>query len=143
MTGEHGPNLARFHQAQQPVFAEVRAELRGGRKLSHWMWFVFPQLAGLGASPIAQFYALSSLAEARAFFADPILGPRLREATALVLGHGDKSLHRIFGAPDDAKFRSCMTLFEQAAPQEPLFSRALAVFCAGGRDPRTLALLAV
>lgn len=136
-------DLARFLDAQRPVVATVLRELRDGRKQSHWMWFMFPQIAGLGASPTSRAYALRSLDEARAFLADPILGARLREMTGLVLDHRDKTLRQIFGAPDDAKFFSCMTLFERAAPGESLFSTALEVFCAGERDGRTLALLGV
>lgn len=133
--------LARFLDAQGPVIETVRRELRAGRKQSHWMWFVFPQIAGLGQSPMSQLYSLRSLDEARAFGEHESLGARLRELTALALSHDQRSLHEIFGSPDDVKFVSCMTLFERAAPKEKLFSRALDRFCAGQRDPRTLAAL--
>ncbi|MGO8738235.1 DUF1810 domain-containing protein [Rhodoblastus sp.] len=131
-------DLQRFVAAQNGVYENVRAELRGGRKRNHWMWFVFPQIAGLGFSPMAQLYALSSLDEARAFLAHPVLGPRLRDCVELVNGVGDKSLFDIFGDPDDLKFRSSMALFERAAPDEPGFSRALDKYCDGVRDPLTL-----
>lgn len=131
-------NLQRFVAAQDGVYENVREELRVGRKRSHWMWFVFPQFKGLGFSPVAQFYAISSLDEARCFLAHPVLGPRLRDCAALVNRIEGKSLFDIFGDPDDLKFRSSMTLFERAAPDEPAFSSALDKFCRGVRDPLTL-----
>ena len=131
-------HLQRFVAAQDNVFPIAREELRGGRKRSHWMWFVFPQFKGLGFSPMAQFYALSSLDEARAFLAHPVLGPHLRECVELVNRIEGKSLFDIFGDPDEMKFCSSMTLFERAAPDEPAFSRALDKFCQGVRDPLTL-----
>ena len=139
-------DLARFVHAQDPVFAAVVAELRAGRKRTHWMWFVFPQLRGLGASPMAVAYGIGSLAEAMAFLAHPVLGGRLVSCTDTVLAHADRSLHAIFGAPDDAKFRSSMTLFARAAdargtPREAVFETALLRFCAGSRDERTITLL--
>lgn len=136
-------DLQRFVAAQDGVYRQACAELRGGRKRSHWMWFVFPQIAGLGFSPIAQFYALSSLDEARAFLAHPVLGPRLRECADLVNRIEGRSLYDIFGDPDEVKFRSSMTLFERAAPEEPVFARALDKFCGGVRDPLTLEKLKV
>ncbi len=135
-------NLERFVDAQAPVFEMVVAELTAGRKRSHWMWFIFPQLRGLGHSPTAQFYAIASLAEARAYHAHPLLGPRLELCTRTVLESRARSLDELFGSPDDLKFRSCMTLFEIAAPEVPLFARALDRWCAGERDDRTLELLA-
>lgn len=133
--------LERFAAAQANVIARVKDELRAGRKQSHWMWFIFPQLAGLGFSPMAQRYAISSLAEARAYLAHPLLGARLRECTELVLAIHGKTAHAIFGSPDDLKFRSCLSLFAEAAPDEIVFNIALAKYFAGAKDPRTLALL--
>lgn len=135
------PDLQRFVEAQAPVWNQVRAELAAGRKRTHWMWFVFPQLQGLGSSAMARHYAIEDLAEARAYLRHPLLGARLREVTQLVLQHADTPLGQIFGWPDDLKFCSSMTLFEAADPAEPLFSSALARLC-GARDERTLALLA-
>jgi uncharacterized protein (DUF1810 family) len=142
VTGDPAPDLERFVAAQAPVFDTVLAELRGGRKRTHWMWFVFPQLRGLGHSQTARFYGIASLAEATAYHAHSLLGPRLVRCTQLVLDSPAASLHAIFGSPDDMKFRSCMTLFEAAAPGEPTFGRALDRCCDGARDERTLQLLA-
>jgi uncharacterized protein (DUF1810 family) len=133
-------DLDRFVKAQAPIYERVRAELGAGQKQSHWMWFVFPQLQGLGSSPRAVYYGIRSLKEARAYLAHPILGPRLDEATRLVLAVRDRSLQEIFGSPDDAKFRSSMTLFARAAEPGSLFEEALATSCAGA-DERTDALL--
>src|SRR6478735_8990515 len=108
-------DLERFVTAQEPVFAAVLEELRLGQKRSHWMWFVFPQLRGLGHSSMAQFYGIGSLAEARAYLAHPLLGSRLLQCTRTVLAVDGRSLHAIFGAPDDTKFCACMTLFSRAA----------------------------
>jgi uncharacterized protein (DUF1810 family) len=135
-------NLQRFVDAQADVFDRVEMELRAGRKRSHWMWFIFPQLAGLGFSQMSQFFALESVEEARAYLGHPILGERLRACTNWVCAVEGRSLGEIFGAPDDAKFRSCMTLFAQAAPQEPIFGEALAKLCGGQPDPATVELLA-
>lgn len=134
-------DLQRFLEAQAPVIAAVRAELAHGRKTSHWMWFVFPQLAGLGRSVLAQRYALASLDEAKAYAAHPVLGARLRELAGLVLAHTDRSAHEIFGWPDDVKFHSCMTLFSRAVPDERVFRTALDRFFGGSEDAGTLALL--
>ena len=139
MNDQHG--LRRFVDAQDKVYARVRAELSSGRKTGHWMWFVFPQLTGLGRSPTAERYAISSLDEAEAYLAHPVLGPRLEECTQLVNAVEGKSLREIFGSPDDLKFRSSMTLFAHAAPEEPLFREALDKYCSGEEDPLTLALL--
>ena len=130
-------DLQRFVAAQAPVYAQVAAELAAGRKRSHWMWFVFPQLKGLGRSAMAQHYGIASLAEARAYWAHPLLGPRLAQCTGLVLAIDGPSVHEIFGSPDDLKFRSCMTLFAQATG-EPLFTRALEKYFGGEADPRTV-----
>jgi len=135
-------NLSRFVLAQDPVFSRVCAELAAGRKQSHWMWFIFPQLAGLGSSPLAQRYAIGSLAEARAYLAHPLLGERLRSCTQLVNRISGHTVQEIFGYPDYLKFRSSMTLFAHAAvgPVEP-FSEALARYFAGEEDPLTRELL--
>lgn len=134
-------DLGRFVAAQGPVYEQVRAELAGGKKLSHWMWFVFPQLSGLGSSAMAMRYALASRAEAAAYWRHPLLGPRLRECSELVLAIRDKSAFEIFGQPDDMKLRSCMTLFANSVEREPLFQQVLARYYAGRQDERTLALL--
>ena len=133
--------LDRFVQAQAPVYQQVVAELRAGRKASHWMWFVFPQIAGLGHSAMAQRYALSSLEEARAYLEHPVLGERLRECSALVLAVPDRTVHEIFGAPDDLKFHSSMTLFHRAAPEVALFGQCLQRYFEGVEDAGTLARL--
>ena len=144
MTSPDPFDLARFVSAQEPVFTAVLAELHAGRKRTHWMWFVFPQMRGLGASETAMFYAIGSLAEAAAFLAHPILGERLTLCTRTVLGVEHRSLQAIFGPPDDAKFRSCMTLFAHAAgPGGSVFQAALDRFCMGSADERTMALLAM
>jgi uncharacterized protein (DUF1810 family) len=134
-------DLARFVAAQAPIYAQAVAELAAGRKRSHWMWFVFPQLEGLGASAMAQRYAIRSLAEAHAYLDHPLLGARLRECVELVSKVEGHSAHEIFGSPDDLKFHSSMTLFAAAAPQEPLFTEALRKYFDGRHDPRTLAIL--
>jgi uncharacterized protein (DUF1810 family) len=131
-------NLQRFVDAQDAVYGRVCAELKNGRKQSHWMWFVFPQIAGLGHSAMAQRYAISSLAEAKAYLDHPILGPRLRECVRLVLAVHGRSVHEILGSPDDLKFRSCLTLFAHAAPDEPLFREALQRYFQGREDPLTV-----
>ncbi|MEE7440352.1 DUF1810 domain-containing protein [Methylobacterium oryzae] len=134
-------DLGRFVAAQEGVYARALAELQAGDKRSHWMWFVFPQIAGLGASPMAQRYAIGSLAEAQAYAAHPVLGARLRACTAAVNAVAGRSAHAIFGSPDDLKFRSSMTLFARAVPGEPVFADALARYFDGVPDPRTLAKL--
>ena len=133
--------LQRFVDAQQPVYAAVLSELRSGRKRSHWMWFIFPQVAGLGHSATSRTFAVSSLAEAGAYLAHPTLGPRLRECAALVGSIEGRSIEQIFGHPDDLKFHSSMTLFARAAPQEPIFASCLQKYFSGQPDARTLALL--
>jgi uncharacterized protein (DUF1810 family) len=134
-------DLERFVTAQEPVFDTVLSELRAGRKRSHWMWFVFPQLRGLGHSAMAERYGISSLAEARAYLAHPVLGPRLDLCTRTVLEIETASLHAIFGSPDDVKFQSCVTLFALAAEEDNPFQRALDRWCDGRPDERTLALI--
>lgn len=131
-------NLQRFVDAQEPIYEQARAELRAGRKRGHWMWFVFPQLAGLGASPMAQRYAISSLAEAAAYLDHSLLGRRLRECTLLVIAVEGRPIRKIFGYPDDLKFRSSMTLFARAAPDSRLFAEAIHTYFPDGFDPLTL-----
>ena len=133
--------LQRFIDAQTPVYAQVIAELARGRKSSHWMWFVFPQLAGLGRSEMARHYGIAGRDEAIAYWQHPVLGPRLAECTGLVLAVDGKTALQILGAPDDLKFRSSMTLFEQVAPTEPRFVQALEKYFDGEHDSKTLALL--
>ena len=136
-------DLDRFVRAQDPVIADVRAELRAGRKSTHWMWFVFPQLAGLGFSHRAQYYGIASLEEARAYLGHSALGPRLIECTGLVNAVEGRTAHDIFGSPDDMKFRSSMTLFSLAAPRQSAFADALDRYFGGQPDPGTLELLGV
>ena len=131
-------DLQRFVTAQEPVWEEVRLELTHGRKTSHWMWFIFPQIKGLGRSSIAQHYAISSKAEAAAYLDHLVLGPRLRECTRLVLEVQGRSLDDIFGSPDDIKFCSSMTLFAHATSDNQLFLDALQKHCSGRFDPLTI-----
>ena len=134
-------NLRRFIDAQQGVFTTALAELAAGAKRTHWMWFIFPQLAGLGRSPVAQFYAIGSIGEARAYLEHPVLGPRLDECVEAVLTwSGRLSAVDILGVIDAVKFRSSLTLFGEARPAGP-FGEALGAFFGGDRDERTLALL--
>ncbi len=133
--------LERFVAAQDGIYPQVLAELSAGRKRSHWMWFIFPQLAGLGYSATAQHYAISGLGEARAYLEHPLLGPRLRECSALVLAVQGATVHGIFGSPDNMKFHSSMTLFAQAAPDEALFRDCLDKYFGGVPDQATLSLL--
>ena len=137
MTDPH--HLDRFVTAQAPVIPTVLAELRAGRKRTHWMWFVFPQLQGLGSSAMAQHYGIASLEEARVYLAHPVLGPRLRECCALLLQVPGKSALEILGSPDDLKLRSCATLFSRAGPQETVFREVLERFYGGEPDARTVA----
>jgi uncharacterized protein (DUF1810 family) len=125
--------LQRFVDAQQSVYETVLGELRAGHKRSHWMWFIFPQIAGLGHSGMADRFALSSLHEAAAYLAHPVLGIRLRECTMLIAGIEGRSIAEIFGYPDDMKFRSSMTLFARAAAEEPIFAACLRKYFGG--DP--------
>ncbi|MGN6548575.1 MAG: DUF1810 domain-containing protein [Pararhizobium sp.] len=131
-------NLERFVAAQESVFDTALAELRAGSKRSHWMWFVFPQLRGLGHSTMAQFYGIASLDEARAYLQHDVLGPRLILCTKTVLESRRHSVLKIFGPPDDLKFRSSMTLFEAAALKEDVFGQALQRLCSGKRDEQTI-----
>lgn len=131
-------DLQRFVAAQSPMMNRVRAELRAGQKQGHWMWFVFPQIAGLGRSAMAVRYAIASLEEARAYLAHPILGPRLKECAQLVLDIEGRAIEAIFARPDDVKFHSSMTLFAQAAPRDKEFSHALSKYFDGRPDATTL-----
>jgi uncharacterized protein (DUF1810 family) len=138
------PDLIRFLDAQDQIYQQVVDELAEGRKDTHWMWFIFPQLAGLGRSGMAQHYAIRDLDQARRYLADSILGPRLRQAVGLMTNHKAKSALEILGSPDDLKFRSCLTLFGEAASDNSdraLFAAALDQFYRGQPDGRTLDLL--
>jgi uncharacterized protein (DUF1810 family) len=135
-------DLQRFVNAQNPVYQRVCAELRNGRKDSHWMWFIFPQLRGLGSSHLATAFGISSRAEAEAYLDHSLLGPRLRECVQLVNLIIGRSIYQIFGYPDDLKFRSSMTLFANVASDNQIFQDALLKYCAGETDLRTLELLA-
>ena len=132
----------RFVRAQAPVFASVLRELGAGAKRTHWMWFVFPQVAGLAFSETSRFYALPGLDAARAYRAHPLLGARLMQSTLLANQASPRSARQVFGTPDDLKFRSSMTLFAQADPAEPAFEEALRLYVGGQPDERTLEILA-
>lgn len=134
-------DLARFLAAQEPVYEVALAELRAGRKRSHWMWFIFPQLLGLGRSSIARYYGITGPGEAAAYLAHPVLGARLLECTQAVLQHPETSIDAIFGYPDTLKFRSCMTLFATVAGSGSLFDKALQAFFEGEPDEETLQLI--
>ena len=134
-------NLKRFVEAQAPVYEDVVRELTAGEKRSHWMWFVFPQIAGLGLSPTSVFYAISSLDEAKAYLAHPVLGSRLVECADLVLRARGRTARLIFGSVDEMKFRSSMTLFARAAPDRAVFEACLQKYFAGAPDEATLAKL--
>jgi uncharacterized protein (DUF1810 family) len=134
-------HLDRFVEAQRTTYETALAELKAGRKVSHWMWFVFPQLDGLGFSATAQRYAIQSLAEAEAYLRHPILGPRLVASTEAVLAVDGRSARDIFGSPDDLKLRSCATLFAQVSPAGSVFHRLLAKYFGGEADAETLRLL--
>ncbi|KSB90569.1 calpastatin [Caulobacter vibrioides] len=134
-------DLTRFLDAQAAAYPAALAELRGGRKRTHWMWFVFPQVEGLGRSPTARFYAIAGLDEARAYLAHPVLGARLIACVEAILALPGDDAHAVFGAPDDLKLRSSLTLFSAAAPDEPRFRAALDKYFGGRDDPQTLARL--
>lgn len=133
--------LADFAAAQDPVYATVLRELAAGRKESHWIWFIFPQMAGLGFSAMSERFGIASLDEARSYLRHPVLGARLRECTRLLLAGTGRDIRAILGSPDDLKLRSSMTLFAQADPAEPLFQAALERFFGGEQDALTLDLL--
>jgi uncharacterized protein (DUF1810 family) len=135
-------DLQRFVEAQEESYAQALAELRVGRKRTHWIWYVLPQIEGLGTSAMSRRYAIGSLAEARAYLAHPILGARLRECVAAVNAHDGLGAVEIFGSVDAAKFRSCCTLFAEVAGTEMVFAEALNKYFAGNPDPATLAILA-
>lgn len=135
--------LGRFREAQASMYAGALEELRAGLKRSHWIWFVFPQLRGLGRSAAADTYGIADLAEARAYLADPVLGRRLREATQAMLSHRSLTAGDVLGELDALKLRSCLTLFVRADPDAPVFAAALERFFGGEPDPRTLELLGV
>ena len=130
--------LKRFVDAQDGVYEQACAELRAGRKRSHWMWFVFPQIRGLGSSPTAVRFAISGMEESRAYLEHPVLGPRLRECTGIVVGVEGRSVEEIFGYPDDFKFHSSMTLFAKAAAEAGVFGEALEKYFGGEMDRGTL-----
>ena len=131
-------NLERFVSAQDSIYAEVLSELRAGMKTSHWMWFIFPQIRGLGRSPVSVEYAISSREEAAAYLQHPVVGPRLKECTQLVLDVENRSAEEIFGSPDDMKFRSSMTLFAQVSTDDDIYASALQQYFAGVPDQLTL-----
>ena len=131
-------DFKRFHDAQAPVIDTVLAELRAGRKRTHWMWYVFPQLAALGRSATAKQYGITGLDEAHAYMDDPVLGQRLVECATGMLAIPDKSLNTILGSPDDLKFVSSMTLFATAVPTQPVFRACLDKYCNGQMDPLTM-----
>jgi uncharacterized protein (DUF1810 family) len=133
-------DLQRFVDAQAAIYPRVVEELSRGRKQSHWMWFIFPQMAGLGFSAIAQRFAIGSRAEAAAYLEHELLGPRLIECTRLVMAASEKPVSDILGSPDDMKFRSCMTLFDAVSKQE-IFAEAIAAFYPDGKDRATLEIL--
>jgi uncharacterized protein (DUF1810 family) len=133
-------NLRRFEDAQASVYPQVVAELSRGRKESHWMWFVFPQLAGLGFSAMAQRFAIESRGEAVAYLAHDVLGPRLIECTRLVMAASERTVDDILGSPDDMKFRSSMTLFD-AVSEQKIFAQAIDTFYPAGKDPATIDIL--
>jgi uncharacterized protein (DUF1810 family) len=135
-------SLDRFVEAQADVYEQALAEIRAGRKRSHWMWYIFPQLAGLGSSPMSVRYAIRDRHEAAAFLAHPILGPRLLECTEAVLQIEDRSALEIFGSPDDLKLRSCATLFAAVSPDRSVFHRLIDKYFDGRHDPRTIQRMA-
>ena len=134
-------DLDRFVKAQAYDYDAALREIRSGRKRSHWMWYIFPQLQGLGFSSTAQYYGIRDLEEAKAYIAHPVLGPRLKEISEALLGLDTCDPSAVMGYPDDLKLRSCMTLFELAAPEQPVFGRVLEKYYVGRRDSCTLELL--
>jgi uncharacterized protein (DUF1810 family) len=141
MNGKDPYRLHRFLDAQNPVFEKVCSELREGRKQSHWMWFIFPQIAGLGSSAMSRRYGISALQEAEAYLREPILGERLRLCTRLVVTIEGRSIEQIFGYPDDLKFQSSMTLFASTELENQIFKDALQKYFAGKLDKKTLGRL--
>ncbi len=145
--GTHGVDdpydLGRFVRAQEGDYERALCEIMGGRKRTHWMWYIFPQIEGLGFSSTAKYYAIKSIAEAKAYLDHPILGPRLRECAEAAVGVEGGSAAEIFGSPDDMKLRSCATLFACVSPPGSVFDRLLAKYYRGERDGRTLQLLGI
>ena len=139
--GDDPHDLARFVDAQARDYDQALAEIRGGRKRSHWIWYVFPQIDGLGFSPMSRRYAIKSLDEARAYVAHPVLGPRLVEICEAALAVEGKSAYEVFGSPDDMKLKSCATLFAIVSPPDSVFGRVLGRYFKGERDARTLQLV--
>ncbi len=136
-------HLSRFLQAQNPDYEQALAEIKGGRKRSHWMWYIFPQFDGLGFSSTSRFYSIKSLAEARAYLDHPVLGPRLVECAEAALAAKGQTAHEIFGSPDDMKLRSCATLFAHVSSPGSVFHRLLDRYFQGRKDEQTLRLLGV
>jgi uncharacterized protein (DUF1810 family) len=136
-------DLSRFVEAQAGVYEQALAEVRAGRKRTHWMWFIFPQFAGLGFSATSQHYAIKSADEARAYLAHPTLGPRLIECAEAAIAVADRTAHEIFGSPDDLKLQSCSTLFDAVSPPDNVFAKLLEKYYSAVRDAKTLRLLGV
>ena len=136
-------DLQRFHSAQSYRYETALRELRGGRKMSHWMWYIFPQLTALGKSQTAVYYGLDTLEDAKAYLADPVLGARLVEISRALVELGATDPHAVMGSPDDKKLRSSMTLFALADPDEPVFRQVLDQYYGGRPDQKTLNLLRV
>ena len=139
-TDQH--DLSRFLDAQNGIYEQALAEIRAGRKRSHWMWFIFPQFAGLGFSPTSQHYAIKTISEARAYLEHPVLGARLVECAEAALSVHGRTAREIFGSPDDLKLRSCATLFASVSPESSVFHRVLDRFFDGAADQKTLAIVA-
>ena len=133
--------LNRFLSAQQPLYSQVLKELRNAKKTTHWMWFFFPQIEGLGNSPTAKYYSIKSIEEAKEYIAHPALGKRLLECTNILLQIENKTADEIFGSPDNLKLRSCMTLFNFVVPGQKVFADALQKYFAGEEDEKTIAIL--
>ena len=133
--------LNRFLSAQQPIYSQVLKELRSGKKTTHWMWFIFPQIEGLGHSTTAKYYSIINSGEAKEYLTHPVLGKRLLECTTLLLQIENRSADAIFGFPDNAKLRSCMTLFNYIAPEEKILEAVLEKYFSGHPDEKTVAIL--
>ncbi|RAU81900.1 DUF1810 domain-containing protein [Pontibacter arcticus] len=136
-------NLNRFIEAQESSYQNALTEIKNGRKTSHWMWYIFPQVAGLGFSETSKFYGIKSINEATAYLNHPVLGKRLYEITEALLKHEGKSANQIFGSPDDMKLKSSMTLFAAVSPGDTVFEKVLANYFAGQKDTKTLQLLKI
>lgn len=134
-------DLQRFKEAQRNDYEQALQEVKSGRKRTHWMWYIFPQIHGLGMTPISDYYSIRSLREAKDYLKDPVLGARLVEISKALLELNTSDPHAVFGSPDDLKLRSCMTLFERADPQNPVFGDVLDKYYRGERDQRTLEIL--